>query len=141
VLIAYTISLISRIFIPQHVVLINQKLQGYWLITIDNKVADENARLRILKFDKCKKDAHEAKACKLSWRYVDGAAVAKKKLAKTAKVNWPPEYISTYWVEKKKDKETKHTIFHFEDYTNISLNVLKKEMNIYKDTTIVQQEN
>ena len=54
-LIAYIISLIARIFMPQHVVLINQKLKGYWLITTENKVAVENGKVRILKFEKCKK--------------------------------------------------------------------------------------
>ena len=138
-LIAYIISLISRIFMPQHVVLINQKLQGYWLITTENRVAEENGMLRILKFEKCKKEERQARACKLSWSYVDSTAVLKKKLDKKFKQNWHPSFTSIYWVEKKRDKETKRAIIHFEDYTNISLNVLKKELNIYLDSTLTQQ--
>lgn len=138
-LIAYTISLISRIFLPQHVVLVNQKLEGYWLITTENRVAEVNGMLRILKFEKCKKDERESKACKLSWKYIDSTAVVKKKLSKDIKKNWQPDYNTTYWVEKKRDKKTKRAIIHFEDYTNISLNVLKKELNVYMDSTLTQQ--
>lgn len=138
-LIGYIISLIARIFMPQHVVLINQKLEGYWLITLENRVAIEHGKLRILKFEKCKKEERDAKACRISWSYLDSAAVTGKKLDKEIKQNWQPEYTSTYWVEKKKDKESNRAIIHFEDYTNISLNVLKKEMNVYLDSTLTQQ--
>ena len=138
-LIAYIISLISRIFMPQSVVLINQKLKGYWLITTENKVAVENGKVRILKFEKCKKEERDAKACRISWSYLDSAVVTGKKLDKEIKQNWQPGYTSTYWVEKKRDKESKRAIIHFEDYTNISLNVLKKELNVYLDSTLTQQ--
>ena len=124
---------------PQSVVLINQKLKGYWLITTENRVAVENGKLRILKFEKCKKKEREAKACRLSWSYLDSAVVSGKKLDKEIKKNWQPSYNSTYWVEKKRDKESKRAIIHFEDYTNISLNVLKKELNVYLDSTLTQQ--
>ena len=70
---------------------------------------------------------------------MDSAAVTGKKLDKEIKQNWQPDGTSTYWVEKKKDKENKRAIIHFEDYTNISLNVLKKELNVYLDSTITQQ--
>ena len=131
--------MIARIFMPQHVVLINQKLKGYWLITSENRVADENGKIRILKFEKCKKEERDAKACKMSWSYLDSAVVNGKKLDKEIKKNWQPSYTSTYWVEKKRDKESKRAIIHFEDYTNISLNVLKKELNVYLDSTLTQQ--
>jgi hypothetical protein len=98
---------------PQHVVLINQKLKGYWLITTENRVAIENGKLRILKFDKCKKEEREAKACRISWSYLDSTVVTGKKLDKEIKKNWQPSYTSTYWVEKKRDKESKRAIIHF----------------------------
>ena len=41
-IITYLVSSIIRIFMPQDVVLIKQKLQGTWLITTDNIVAEEN---------------------------------------------------------------------------------------------------
>ena len=138
-LIAYIISLIARIFMPQHVVLINQKLEGYWLITLENRMPIEDGKLRIVKFEKCKKDERDAKACRISWSYLDSAAVTGKKLDKEFKKNWQPDYTTTYWVDKKKDKESKRAIIHFEDYTNISLNVLKKELNVYLDSTLTQQ--
>ena len=138
-IIAFLISLISRIILPQHVVLINQKLEGYWLLTVDKRIAINQAKVKIIKFDKCKKAAREAKACQISWSYLDSAMVDGKKLNKEIKKNWQPEHISTYWVERKRDKETKRAIIHFEDYTNISLNVLKKELNVYLDSTITQQ--
>ena len=124
---------------PQSVVLINQKLKGFWLITTENKVAVENGKVRILKFEKCKKEERDAKACRISWSYLDSAVVTGKKLDKEIKKNWQPSYNSTYWVEKKRDKESKRAIIHFEDYTNISLNVLKKELNVYLDSTLTQQ--
>ena len=138
-LIAFIISMISRLILPQHVVLINQKLEGYWLLTVDKRIAVDEGKIRILKFDKCKKAAREEKACKISWSYLDSTVVNGKRLAKEIKENWQPEYTSTYWVERKRDKETKRAIIHFEDYTNISLNVLKKELNVYLDTTLTQQ--
>ena len=131
--------MISRLILPQHVVLINQKLEGYWLLTVDKRIAVDESKIRILKFDKCKKAAREEKACKISWSYLDSTVVNGKRLAKEIKENWQPEYTSTYWVERKRDKETKRAIIHFEDYTNISLNVLKKELNVYLDTTLTQQ--
>ena len=59
-LIAFIISSIARIFMPQHVVLINQKLEGYWLITLENRMPVKNGKLRILKYEKCKKDERNA---------------------------------------------------------------------------------
>ena len=138
-IIAFIISLLARIIMPQQVVLINQKLQGFWLVTKDYKVDDENGRLRIIKFEKCKKEARDAKACEISWSYVDSSAVRKKKLDKSIKKNWQPVDSGTYWVEKKRDKKTKKTIIHFEDFTNIAISVLKKELNVYQDTTLAQQ--
>ena len=95
--------------------------------------------MRIIKFEKCKKTAREAKACELSWSYLDNAAVSNQKLAKEVKENWQPDQTNTYWVERKRDKETKRAIIHFEDYTNISIKVLKKELNIYLDSTLTRQ--
>lgn len=124
---------------PYNVVLINQKLEGYWLVTKEYKLETRAEQFRVIKFDKCKKEAREAKSCTLSWGYVDTAAVHNGKLAKEIKKNWQPQTTSSYWVEKKKDKKTKRAVIHFEDYTNISLNLLKKELNIYLDSTIAQQ--
>ena len=138
-LIALFVSLISRIIMPQHVVLVNQKLEGYWLITKENRLQIEDGMLRIIKFEKCKKAEREARACKLSWSYVDSSAVIKSKLDKTIKKSWQPDFEGTYWVERKRDKETKRAILHFDEYTAISLNVIKKELNVYIDSTLTQQ--
>lgn len=138
-LIALLISLISRIIMPQNVVLINKKLEGFWLITKDNSTMIEVGMLQVIKFDKCKKLARNAKVCEFSWRYIDSTAITKKKLNKSIKKNWQPDGSGTYWVEKERDKETKRSILQLENYTNLSLNVLKKELNVYLDTTVAQQ--
>jgi hypothetical protein len=124
---------------PYNVVLINQKLEGYWLVTEEYKLDTKADQIRVIKFDKCKKDNRRDKSCPLSWSYVDTASIHKNKLSKEIKKNWQPQVSSTYWVEKKKDKKTKRAVIHFEEYTNISLNVLKKELNIYLDSAIVLQ--
>ena len=124
---------------PYNVVLINQKLEGYWLVTEEFKLETKADKIRVIKFDKCKKDNRRAKSCPVSWSYVDTASVYKNKLSKDIKKNWQPQVSSTYWVEKKKDKKTKRAVINFEEYTNISLNVLKKELNIYLDSAIALQ--
>ena len=119
--------------------LMNKKLEGYWLVTKEYKIESKDGQVRIIRFEKCKKAARKTKTCVLSWSYVDSGLIIDNKLDKEVKKNWQPEVKTTYWVEKKKDKETKRAILHFEDYTNISLNVLKKELSIYLDSAVAQQ--
>ncbi len=138
-LIALLVSIAARIIMPHDVVLINQKLEGYWLITTDNKLPNDHGLIRIIKFDKCKKDERKAHACEFSWSYLDSTVVIKNKLDKSIKQNWEPDGQGIFWVERKRDKETKRAIIHFEDYTNISVNVIKKELNVYLDTMLTQQ--
>jgi len=138
-LIAYLISLLTRLFLPQHVVLVNQKLGGYWEVTMDNKEIVPDGRVRVLKFDKCRKAERKAKACNLSWMYVDSTDIHKRKLAKEIKQDWQPEEEINYWVERKRDKETKLPILHIENTQLISINLVKKEYSVLVDSVIVQK--
>jgi len=131
--------MLARIFIPQHVVLVNQKLEGYWLVTKDTQYDGLDGFFRISRFNKCKKADREAKACTVTSMYVDSAAINKNKLSKDIKANWDPIIESNYWVERKRDKETKMAVIHFQEKHEIMINVLKKEITVYLDTLLVYQ--
>ena len=70
---------------PHPVVLINQKLGGYWEVTVDNLAAHPEGFTRVIRFDKGKKADRKVKSCTLTWMYVDSAAIYKRKLNKSIK--------------------------------------------------------
>lgn len=136
-LIYLTVSLIARIFMPHDAVLVNQKLRGYWLVVEDNRITPLNDSLMIVRFTKCKSDKRKEHLCTYNWTVFDSTVVTKNKLHKEIKENWKSDYTNTYWVEKKKDKETKREIIHIEGFDEIYINLIKKEIEFYSGDSMV----
>ena len=138
-LIYLIVSSIARIFMPHDAVLVNQKLQGFWLVVEDNR--DDPLRvtdsLMVVRFNKCKSAARKEHQCTYSWTMMDSLVVAKNKLNKDNKKNWTSDVTKTYWVEKKKDKETKREIIHIEGFNEISINLIKKEIEFYNGDSMM----
>jgi len=51
-------------------------------------------------------------------------------LTKGVKINWIPDVIKTYWIEKKK---TKREMIHIEGLNEVSIRIIKKEIDFYQE--------
>ncbi len=136
-LIYLIVSLLARIFMPHDAILVNQKLKGYWIIIEDHRSAPLTDSIIVAKFNKCKSSKRKDHQCEYNWAVLDSLAVSNFKLNKEVKKNWTPQVTKTYWVEKKKDKETKREIIHIEGFNEISINLVKKEIEFYKDDSVM----
>ena len=136
-LIYLTISFVARIFMPHDAVLVNQKLKGFWIVVEDNRVAAMDDSIMVIRFNKCKSAKREDRQCEYNWTVLDSASVNKNKLNKDIQENWISDVTKTYWVEKKKDKETKREIIHIEGFEEISINLVKKEIEFYRGDSML----
>lgn len=136
-LIYLTVSFIARIFMPHDAVLVNQKLKGFWVVVEDNRAVASDDSLMVVRFNKCKSAKRKEQQCVYNWTVLDSTAVIKNKLDKDIKENWTSDVTKTYWVEKKKDKETKREIIHIEGFDEISINLAKKEIEFYKGDSML----
>ena len=134
----FIISSIAGLFMPKDAVLINQKLEGYWLVVEDNSdLKSENGEIRVLRFNKCKSKKRKNRQCEYGWCYLDSSAISKNKLDKSVKENWNPSRSSVYWVDKKKNKTTKRVVLHMINKSEISFKLAKKELTIYQENKLI----
>ena len=136
-LIYLTVSFIARIFMPHDAVLVNQKLKGFWMVVEDNRGEALDDSIMVVRFNKCKSAKREDRQCAYNWTVLDSASVYKNKLNKELKQNWVSDVTKTYWVEKKKDKETKREIIHIDGFEEISINLVKKEIEFYRGDSML----
>lgn len=137
-IIYFIVSAIARIFMPQDAILVNQKLNGYWLVIENYQSGSQlDDSLYVIKFGKCSSKERKQKECTYSWSVIDSGSVVEKKLSKSVKRNWVPDITKTYWVEKKRNKETKRTVIHIEDFSEASIHLLKKELGFYRNDSLV----
>ncbi len=134
------VSTLARVFTPHDAVLVNQKLRGYWVVT-ENHTENLNFSdsILVVKFYKCSSTQRKNQLCKYSWSVLDSSVIEKFKLLKEVKQSWIPEVTKNYWVEKKKDKKTKREIIHIEGFDEISIDLIKKEIEFYsKDSMMLR---
>lgn len=106
---------------------------------LNSSEPNPKGKLRVVKFEKCDKQDRNLQAGNSKSMYVDSAATHKRKLLLPNKKNWHPSSESTYWVERKRDKETKRPILHFGETSIIMLNLLKKKIDVYVDSVMIIQ--
>jgi hypothetical protein len=131
------ISLLARIFMPHDAVLVNQKLRGYWIIVEDNRAEPMTDSVIVAKFNKCKSAKRKDHQCEYNWAVLDSLSVENFKLNKEVKKNWIPDVTKTYWVEPKKDKKTKREIIHIEGFNEVSIHLIKKEVDFYSGDSLM----
>ncbi len=122
---------------PHEAVLINQKLSGYWMIMEDNRAEPLTDSIIVAKFNKCKSAKRKEHKCSYNWAVLDSLAVTKFKLSKKVKKNWIPDVTKTYWVEKKKSKKSKREIIHIEGFDEVSIHLIKKEIDFYQGDSLL----
>lgn len=137
-IIFFIVSSMARIFMPHDAVLVNQKLKGYWIIIEDDRSDfSYNDSIMVLHFDGCNHKQRKEKMCEYTRSTLDSSTVQKFKLAKGVKKNWDPEIVTTYWVDKKRNKETKRETIHIEGFSEISFHLLKKEVELFSGDSMV----
>ncbi len=122
---------------PHDAILVNQKLRGYWIVIEDNRANPMKDSIIVAKFNKCKSAKRKDHQCEYNWTVLDSLAVTKFKLDKEIKKNWSPKVTKSYWVEKKKDKETKREIIHIEGFNEVSIHLIKKEIDFYAGDSLM----
>lgn len=134
----FIISGLAGIFAPNDAVLINQVLQGYWLVLEDHSdMKCKSDEIKVLRFNMCNSEAKKNKHCEYGWSYLDRNLLSKNKLEKSVKENWNPSRSSVYWVGKKKNKSTKRVVLHMINKSEISLKLKNKELTIYQENKLI----
>ena len=131
-IIYFVFSSIVGLFRPNDAVMINQKLQGYWMVVVDEtKRQAPEGETRVVKFNQCKKQDRLNQQCTYEWCYMPDSLITKNKLDKVSKKQWQACNSYTYYIDKKKNKETKRVTIHLDQPTEISFNIVKKELIFY----------
>lgn len=123
---------------PQDAILVNQKLEGYWVVIKDYRPESATTdSIFVVKFNKCRNKDRKRQNCSYSWSPLDSTRIKKNKLDKYSKENWDPVVTKNYWVEKKKNKETRRTVMHIDNFSEASIHLLKKELEFFRNDSLV----